>query len=62
MIEIIIGEVEMPELDQRRFQKKPKDCNGRRWHVTDNGKIVYTGKFDRASLICHNLNKKHYRK
>ncbi len=63
MIEIIIEKVLMPEINQRRFQKDAKDCNGRKWNVSDTeqNKIVYTGMFEEASLICHNLNKKHYK-
>ncbi len=62
MIEIIIDDFQMPELDKRRFQKNYKDLNGKKWDVTDThqNKIIYTGKFEKASLICHNLNKKHY--
>lgn len=64
MVEIITEEVKMPPYDRRRYQKIAKDANGKKWDVedTDNGVIVYTGGFENASLICHNLNKKYYRK
>lgn len=60
MIEIIIQEVAMPELSQRRFQK---DYIGRKCVVEDTKqkRIIYTGKYEEASLICHNLNKKYYK-
>ena len=63
MIEIITQEVEMPDINDRRFQKEPKDMNGRKWTVTDTEqkRIIYTGKFEESSLICHNLNKKFYK-
>ena len=63
MIEIIIQKVEMPDINDRRFKKDPKDMNGRKWTVTDTvqKRIIYTGKFEEASLICHNLNKKFYK-
>lgn len=63
MIEIITKPVEMPDLDQRRFQKNPLDRDGNQWEVLDseNGNSVrYKGNFENASLACHNLNKKHY--
>lgn len=62
MIKIITEEVVMPDLDERRFQKNPKDCNGKKWNVDDTKqkKTIYTGGFENASLICHNLNKKYY--
>jgi len=63
MIEIIKEEVIMPDSNLRRFQYNPKDCNGRKWTITDTEqkRIIYTGKFEEATLICHNLNKKFYR-
>ena len=63
MIEIITEEVKMPDLNDRRFIKEPKDCNGNRFTVKDTqqNRVIYTGKYEEASLICHNLNKKHYR-
>jgi len=53
----------MPGLNKRRFQKDPQDCNGIKWTVADNEqkRIIYTGNFEKASLICHNLNKKFYK-
>jgi hypothetical protein len=63
MIEIITEEVAMPPLEDRRYQKRPLDSNGRKWDVIDttNEEVMYKGKFEGASLACHNLNKKHYR-
>lgn len=62
MIEITLQEVEMPDMDKRRFQRIPNDCDGRNWRVedTEHKRVVYRGKFEEASLVCHNLNKKHY--
>ena len=62
MIEIIKGNIEMPPLDERRYQKSPIDCNGNKWLVTDTqeNKIRYKGNFVMAALACYNLNKKHY--
>lgn len=63
LIEIITHHVEMPDMEQRRYQKNPLDCNGNKWEVvdTETGKRVAkrTG-YENASLICHNLNKKFY--
>lgn len=63
MIEIITEKVKMPELDERRFQK---DFNGKlkRWVVIDgeDNQTIYEGNYENASLISHNLNKKHYKK
>lgn len=63
MIEIITEEVAMPELNDRRFQKNPKDVNGKKWEVEDTHekRIIYTGKYEDAAIRCHNLNKKYYR-
>lgn len=60
MIEVITESVEMPALDKRRFQK---GHDGKNWTVEDTevGREIYKGSFEQASLICHNLNKKHYR-
>lgn len=62
MIKIVTEEVVMPPLDQRRFRKTPKDIDGKRWTITDTefSRVIYEGKFEEASLICHNLNKKNY--
>lgn len=62
MIEIIKDEVEMPLMDERRYQKTPIDCNGNKWLVTDTheNKPRYKGNYVMASLACHNLNKKYY--
>lgn len=64
MIEIVTTHVEMPELDKRRFKRNPVQPNiNTKWIVTDteHNKTVYKGKFEEASLICHNLNKRFYR-
>ena len=63
MIEIIIEKVVMPPLDDCKFIKVPKDCNGNKWGVinTEISLEIYKGKFEEASLICYNLNKKYYR-
>lgn len=60
MVEIITEDVTMPLLSQKRFQRY---LIGNKWAVEDTGGngIVYKGKFEEASLICHNLNKKFYR-
>lgn len=60
MTEIIIQNVQMPEINLRRFTKHPLDLNGKKWSVKDSGNEVYKGKFEEASLICHNKNKLHY--
>lgn len=60
MIEIITHHVEMPPLDDRKYQKIPLDLNGHKWQCRDGEKIISTGNFERISLITHNLNKKHY--
>lgn len=62
MIEIIKGEVDMPEMSKRRFQRgKCVDPKG--WEVidTEKGKVVFKGKFIESSLALHNLNKKYYK-
>ena len=65
MIEIIVPEVEMPDLSIRRFQKNCKNYGSRKeeWVVidTENNTVRYKGKFENVSLACHNLNKKYYR-
>lgn len=72
MIEIITREVKMPELDLRRYQKDIARIGKRgqtlvisdrsKWVVNDTlvGEEIFRGSFEKASLICHNLNKKHY--
>lgn len=60
MTEIIIQNVQMPEINLRRFTKHPLDLKGKKWYVKDNGNEVYRGKFEHASLICYNKNKLHY--
>lgn len=62
MIEIITDNVPMPDIEDRRFQKSADDINGGKWKVVDTtqNNIIYIGKFEDASLICHNLNKKNY--
>lgn len=59
MIEIILHEVDMPELSERRYKKEFKDS---KWIVIDTcyNDLVYRGNFVNASLTCHNLNKKFY--
>jgi hypothetical protein len=74
MIEIITENVKMPAVGKRRFQKdiarvgkrgQPLSINIERskWTVTDTQekKEIFRGSFEKAALICHNLNKKHYR-
>ena len=65
MIEIITEEVEMPDVDQRRFQKECKSSGSRKeeWSVvdTETKTIRYKGKFEDVCLASHNLNKDHYR-
>ena len=60
MIEIVKQRVEMPPTTECRYQKDFKED---KWIVTDTetNTVVYRGKFENASLVCHNLNKKHYR-
>ena len=63
MIQIITENVKMPNYKSRRFQINPKDCNGKKWNITDTNqnRIVGTRNFEDATLICHNLNKKYYK-
>jgi hypothetical protein len=63
MIEIITGNIEMPEYSKRRYQYHSLDLNGRKWQVidTENNSVVYKGKYEGAAIACHNLNKKYYR-
>lgn len=62
MIRIVTEEVKMPDLNKRRFQKNPKDCNGHKWVIVDvtRNKTVYEGGYQMASIICHNMNKMFY--
>ncbi len=59
MIEIIKEAVEMPPMNDRRFQK---ECRNGKWMVIDtqDNSIRYKGSFDNVLLACHNLNKKYY--
>lgn len=60
MIEIITEKVEMPDLNDRRYQKL---FEGNKWMVIDthnNNSLRYKGNFENTSLACHNLNKKFY--
>lgn len=60
MIKIIIEQVEMPPLEERRFKK---DCKNNKWFVIDThneNTIRYKGKFEDVCLAWHNLNKEHY--
>lgn len=65
MIEIIIEEVEMPELYNRRFQKECKNYGSKKeeWSVidTETNTVRYKGGFENVCLAVHNLNKAHYR-
>lgn len=61
MIEIIIEHVEMPSINERRFQKT---CVNNKWKVIDShneNKLRYEGNYENVMLVCHNLNKKYYR-
>ncbi len=59
MIEIITEPVEMPRLNDRRYQTKVK--NNKWWVVdTSDNSIRYKGKYENVAIACHNLNKKHY--
>ena len=60
MIEIITQKVEMPKYDERRYQKKIEGKNFIVYDTEDKNKVVYAGKYENASLACHNLNKIHY--
>jgi len=63
MIEIITEKVDMPDLDERRYQKLPNRNGKDIWCVFDmeTGKETLSGSYENASLACHNLNKKYYR-
>jgi len=61
MIEIINEEVIMPPYNERRFQYKSLDPNGKKWEVLDEGRQVYKGNYVNATIISYNLNKKYYR-
>ena len=60
MIEIIIEEVKMPDLNERKYKKEFKN---NKWLVidTETNNTVYGGKFEDVCLAWHNLNKKYYR-
>ena len=63
MVEIILADVKMPPLNERRYSKKVIQLG--KWGVFDKEKfpqIIYEGNYENACLICHNLNKKHYLK
>jgi hypothetical protein len=60
LIEIVTEKVDIPK--NPRFIK---DLINNKWIVKDtqqNGVIVYKGNYEDASLVCHNLNKKYYKK
>ena len=61
MIEIIKEKVDMPPLNDRKFQNEHKN---NKWFVldTETNLVVFKGKFEDVCVACHNLNKKHYRK
>jgi hypothetical protein len=61
MIEIITHQVDMPELCKRRYQKE-LSMNLNKWIVKDTHtlQVVYRGKYEDATLACHNLNKRFY--
>jgi len=63
MIRIVTEKVKMPDLNKRRFQKNPKDCNGYKWVVSDTmqNRNVYEGGFEMVSIVCHNMNKNFYK-
>lgn len=65
MIEIITEEVEMPDFNERKFQKECKNSGSRKeeWSVidTETKTVRYKGKFEDACLASHNLNKAYYR-
>lgn len=60
MIKIIIEEVEMPPLYERKYKKDCIDSN--RWFVvdTETKDTVYKGSFHNVVLAWHNLNKRYY--
>lgn len=60
MIEIITKEVKMPPVNERKFQYKPLDLNGKKWEVLEDGEQIWKGRYEDATLICYNLNKKFY--
>lgn len=61
MIEIIIEEVEMPPVGERRFTYTAKNWNDRKWDVLDNGVLIQKRPYREAAIIAYNLNKKYYR-
>lgn len=62
MIEIITCPVNMPPYFKRRYQKNLLPVKKNKWVCidTETGQTIITGSFEKVSLACHNLNKKHY--
>jgi hypothetical protein len=60
MIELIREHVEMPSINERRFEV---DFKNNRWVVFDNKtqKIRYRSCYQGVIVACHSLNKKYYK-
>jgi len=60
MIEIITEKVEMPAINDRRYQK---DFKNNRYMVIDtqDNSVRYKGSYEDVVLACHNLNKGFYK-
>lgn len=64
-IEVIIGEIEMPGIYERRFRYTCNNGNiNSYWYVydtMDNDRRVSKGKFEDMAFRCLHLNKNYYR-
>ena len=60
MIQIIVEDIVMPSLYERRYKKQ---CINNKWSVldTETNTVRYKGRFEDVCLVWHNLNKKYYR-
>jgi hypothetical protein len=61
MIELIKEKVEMPPMEERRYQRG-KCIDPKGWEVIDTelGQVRWKGRYVESCLVLHNLNKKHY--
>jgi len=60
MIKIIVEPVEMPPINERRYQMI---CKNNKWKVIDKHNTNadrYKGTYENVVLACHNLNKEFY--
>lgn len=68
MIEIILEDVKMPPINERKYKHLPCSGNLKKWIVIDStvpqyspNYIRYKGRWEETSMACYSLNKKYYR-